>query len=57
MVYKPAASSESTTKDLKFLSDGQYRKSVQSVDGSEVKIQKIGVIDQIDGLIDESSTH
>ena len=54
VVNKPVSSSESSVKpkDLKILSDDQSRKLVESVKGADVKKQKIGVIDQIDGQTD-----
>ena len=50
------ASTDSTTKDLKVLSEGQSTKIVQTVKVSEKDSQKIGVIEQIDGQIESTVT-
>ena len=58
VVNKPveaSAATDSTNKDLKVLLDGQYTKVVKTIKDSGVNIQKLGVIEQVDGQI-ESST-
>lgn len=46
---------DSITKDLKVLQEGQSTKVVQTVEGSEMNTQKFGVIEQVDGGIEPAA--
>ena len=53
VIDKSAVSVDSASKDLKVLPEGKSKKLVQTVNTSAAnKIQKLGVIDQIDGQIE-----
>ena len=48
VVDKPTDSVGSTAKELKVLPEGQSKKLIETIEDS-VTIQKLGVIEQIDG--------